>query len=83
MKGSHRMEEESMKEKIGWTAGRVWETLKMDGEADIATLAKKMDEKSYIVQQALGWLAREDKIDYSIKGNKIIVSLSEQEKSNN
>ncbi len=70
-----------MKERIGLTAGKVWETLKTDGEADIATLAKRMDEKSYIVQQALGWLAREDKIDYYLKGNKIFVSLSTHEKN--
>ncbi len=70
-----------MKEKIGWTAGKVWETLKMNGEMNIAQLQKKMNEKSVVVQQALGWLAREDKIDYQVKGNKIFVSLSDYEKN--
>ncbi len=70
-----------MKEKIGWTAGKVWETLKTNGEMNIAQLQKKMNEKSVVVQQALGWLAREDKIDYQVKGNKIFVSLSDYEKN--
>ena len=38
-----------MKNKIGEVAGRVWKTL---------------GEKGDIVYQALGWLAREDKINY-------------------
>lgn len=70
-----------MKEKIGWTAGQVWETLKANGEMNISQLPKKMKEKSIVIQQALGWLARENKIDYHVKGNKIFVSLSEDEKN--
>jgi hypothetical protein len=80
MKGSKRIEEETMKEKIGWTAGKVWETLRSNGEMNISQLPKKMKEKSVVVQQALGWLAREDKINYHIKGSKIYVSLTENEK---
>ncbi len=80
-KGDRKIMEGTMKEKIGWTAGKVWETLKMNGEMNIAQLQKKMNEKSVVVQQALGWLAREDKIDYQVKGNKIFVSLSDYEKN--
>jgi hypothetical protein len=80
-KGDREIMEGTMKEKIGWTAGKVWETLKMNGEMNISQLPKKMKEKSVVVQQALGWLAREDKINYHVKGNKILVSLSEDEKN--
>ncbi len=72
-----------MKEKIGWAAGKVWETLRANGEMNIAQIPKKMKEKSVVVQQALGWLAREDKIDYNIKGSKIFVSLAEHERNIN
>ena len=81
MKGNHMTEEGNMKERIGLAAGKVWEMLKANGEMDISALTKKMDERSVIVQQALGWLAREDKIDYDLKGKKIFVTLSEHEKN--
>ena len=49
------------------------------GEANIDQLSKILQEKEPIVYQALGWLAREDKINYSTKNNKIFVSLVENE----
>lgn len=71
-----------MKEKIGWTAGKVWETLKANGEMNVSQLPRKMKEKAVVVQQALGWLAREDKINYQAKGSKIFVSLADNERKN-
>ena len=50
-----------MKAKIGSTAGKVWETLNEKGEVDISRLPKILKEKTLIVYQAVGWLAREDK----------------------
>lgn len=65
-----------MKAKIGETAGRVWETLKEKEKIEISALARMLKEKTVIVYQAVGWLAREDKISYHKKGGKIYISLS-------
>ena len=71
-----------MKEKIGQTAGKIWNILKEHEEVAISQFPKMMKEKTLIVHQALGWLAREDKISYRdrAKGNKIYVALIESEK---
>ena len=68
-----------MKDKIIEAAGKTWKTLGEQGEANIDQLSKILKEKEAIVYQALGWLAREDKINYSTKNNKTFVSLVENE----
>lgn len=69
-----------MKEKVGETAGKIWKVLGKKGEVPISQLPKLMDEKAVIVNQALGWLAREDKINYRSVANKTYVSLVESER---
>jgi hypothetical protein len=64
-----------MKEQIGETAGKVWQALSEHGELDLARLAKLVHENEKMVHQALGWLAREDKIDIHLKGNRTVISL--------
>ena len=65
-----------MKEKIGTIAGKIWEALNDKEEMNITQIPKILNEKSSDVYQALGWLAREDKIKYRSEGNKIFVSLT-------
>ncbi len=62
---------------IGETAGRIWQLLSDREEVNIAGLPKILNEKSVVVYQALGWLARENKITYRKEGGKILVSLVE------
>jgi hypothetical protein len=69
-----------MKEKIGETAGKIWNILREHEEVAISQFPRMMKEKTLIVHQALGWLAREDKITYRAKGNTIYVALIESEK---
>jgi hypothetical protein len=69
-----------MKNKIGEVAGIVWRTLGEKEDVDILKLPKIMKEKEEIVYQALGWLAREDKINYHNKERKTFVSLSYDER---
>jgi len=69
-----------MKEKIGEIAGKIWEILGEKGEMKISQLPGTMKEKGDIVYQALGWLAREEKIFYSQKKNHTFVSLSDKER---
>ena len=68
-----------MKEKVIEIAGKTWRYLGQNGETNVAKLGKALKEKDAIVLQALGWLAREDKIDYSIKNRRTFVNLVEQE----
>jgi Mn-dependent DtxR family transcriptional regulator len=70
-----------MKEEIGETAGKIWEILKKKGEVNVAQLSRLLDKKSAMVHQGLGWLAREDKVDYQVKAGKTYVSLTESERS--
>ena len=66
-----------MKAKIGELSGKIWSTLRNKKEVNVSQLPKILNEKPVLVYQALGWLAREDKIDYHVKGAKILVSLVE------
>jgi len=68
-----------MKEKIIEAAGKTWRFLGQNGETNVGQLSKAMKEKDEVVLQALGWLAREDKISYSIKNRRTFVSLVEGE----
>jgi hypothetical protein len=69
-----------MKTKIGEMAGRVWRTLGEEEEVPVSRLPKILKEKGEIVYQAVGWLAREDKIDFRKKGGKTFVSLKNEER---
>jgi hypothetical protein len=69
-----------MKEQIGVTAGKIWKILRKRDEVAITQLPKLTDEKPVVVYQALGWLAREDKIVYRADRNKTYVAITESEK---
>lgn len=75
------IKELSIKEKVGETAGKIWGILRQKDEVNISQLPRMVREKSDIAYQALGWLAREEKIIYKDKNNKVYVSLTEEEKN--
>ena len=60
---------------IGEMAGMVWCTLSENGAMTMAKLVKAIGEPRDNVMQALGWLAREDKIDIVEDGRSHVVSL--------
>ena len=68
-----------MKDKIGEIAGKIWTILGKRQNVNISKLPKILKEKGEIVYQALGWLAREDKINYHTKERKTFISLSHEE----
>ena len=68
-----------MKEKVIETAGKAWRFLGQNGQVNVGQLAKALKEKDEVVFQALGWLAREDKIDYTVKNRRTFVALVEGE----
>ena len=69
-----------MKAQIGGMAGRVWKTLGEKEEVVVSKLPQILKEKGEIVYQALGWLAKEDKVDFHKKEGRIFVSLSSKER---
>jgi hypothetical protein len=62
-------------QEIGEAAGEVWHTLSEDGPMTMAKLVKAVGEPRDTVMQALGWLAREDKINIDEEGRSRVVSL--------
>jgi predicted ArsR family transcriptional regulator len=53
------------KEQVGDTAGKIWHALNEHGPQTLAQLKKRVNDPGEVVSFALGWLAREDKIDIS------------------
>ena len=66
-----------MKEQIGTAAGRIWMTLKKNGEISLSQIPKTVNMKQPVAYQGLGWLARENKLNYRTQGTKTFVSLTE------
>lgn len=51
-------------ESIGAVAGLVWEYLSENGPITLSKLAREIDAPRDMVMQGVGWLAREDKIEF-------------------
>lgn len=68
-----------MKEKVGETAGAIWRYLNDQERVAITKLPKALQVKQTIAYQALGWLAREDKIEYQTEGNVTYIRLASTE----
>ncbi len=62
-------------EQIGETAGLVWHTLDENGPIALTKLAKMVDAPRDTVMQAIGWLARESKIDIEENGRSRVIVL--------
>lgn len=60
---------------VGETAGDVWRILSARGPISMAQLVKAVGQPRDVVMQALGWLAREDKIWIEEEGRSRVVSL--------
>ena len=63
------------REQIGVTAGKVWHVLNDFGPQTVAQLKKRLNGPGELLGFALGWLAREDKIDISQEKKIFKVSL--------
>ncbi len=75
MATQHIEEATSVTETVGATAGRVWHTLHEEGELRLSALQKRVDASSPLLHMALGWLAREDKIELAPEGRSYRVRL--------
>jgi hypothetical protein len=61
--------------RIGDAAGMVWQHLSSKGPTSLTVLARVIGIPRDLLLQALGWLARENKIEITDKGRGKIVSL--------
>jgi len=75
----YKLGETNLTPKIGSDAGKLWSILTMKKELDISAVAKMAKVQERDAYCALGWLAREDKIETKVvptpKENKIKIKL--------
>ena len=63
--------------KIGETAGLVCNFLRSNGDASLTALEKGIEAPKTMVSMAVGWLAREGKIDLRDEKRAVRVSLKD------
>lgn len=59
-----------MNEEIGTAAGQIWQALVDKGELTLPQLKKATGLDAPLLDWALGWLAREDKLNFVLEGKK-------------
>jgi len=59
----YKLGQTNLTPKIGSDAGKVWNTVARQGEVDVSTIAKLAQITEVDAYQALGWLARENKVE--------------------
>ena len=60
---------------IGVAAGQVWEYLAEHGETGRTELKRELDMNDFLVAAAIGWLAREDKVNFVESGRSFNIVL--------
>ena len=75
MRSKPEVPPEEVMAKIGATAGAVWQLLEKKGPLKLPQLVKKLSEPRDTVMQALGWLAREGKIEIQERGRQRTIAL--------
>ena len=60
---------------IGEIAGVVWFYLNEEGEASVATIKKDLSVSADLLLAAVGWLAREEKLEFAVSGKTVTISL--------
>lgn len=74
-------ESQPVTDQIGLTAGEVWHVLSDNGGMSLAKLAKQIDVPRDVVMQAVGWLARENKIQIVEQKRVKTISLISDEQA--
>jgi hypothetical protein len=65
----------NMQNEIGETAGKVWQALSNEKPQAVVQLKKKLKAPNELLFLALGWLARENKIEIDSAQNSFRVQL--------
>jgi hypothetical protein len=61
--------------RIGETAGIVWRYLAVSGPVSVNALARELQIPRDLLMQAIGWLAREDKLIINVEQRKRTLAL--------
>jgi hypothetical protein len=61
--GYYRLGETNLTSKIGSDAGRIWKIMDIWGEVNFPTMKRLAEIDEIEIYAALGWLARENKVD--------------------
>lgn len=69
--------EMSVQERVGLTAGEIWQYLSENGPTSVAKLMNALPEKDAIIQRSIGWLARENKVVLSIVDRTETIALED------
>lgn len=64
-----------MNEEIGNVAGEIWNLLKERGELSISGVTAGVNVSQSTAYMGLGWLAREDKLEFVKKSRGVFVRL--------
>jgi hypothetical protein len=64
-----------MIETIGANAGKIWAYLVKNETATLSAIKKELDLKADSAGLAIGWLAREGKIEFNKKGASLNINL--------
>ena len=64
-----------MIEEIGEIAGEIWNLLYNNGEMSISRVVSRINATQSIAYMGLGWLAREDKLEFIKKNRGVFVRL--------
>jgi len=64
-----------IKAQVGEAAGKIWHLLNDHGPQTVPQLKKKLDGTGDLLGFALGWLAREDKVDITQEKKVVKVAL--------
>jgi predicted transcriptional regulator len=62
-------------EEIGEVAGEIWHVLRERGEMSLSGIASAINASQSTVYMGLGWLAREDKLEFVAKRRGMFVRL--------
>ena len=64
-----------MEAEIGHTAGTIWRHLSERGESSLSKLKRETDVSDQVLFMALGWLAREGKLEIMRDGRTVRLRL--------
>ena len=62
---------------IGETAGAIWQTLSKEGPLTFAALMEEVNAPQSLFFMAIGWLSREEKVQFESADGDYVVSLSQ------